>query len=60
VRALNAKDLEGELSGQQDLIHTVISEYSSIEVMRTLRNTIFTTANPLLRDYVSDPKQLQS
>jgi hypothetical protein len=56
VKALNAKDLEGELSVQQDLIHTIISEYSSIEVMRTLRNTIFTTANPLLRDYVSDPK----
>ena len=57
MKALNAKDLEGELSGgQQDLIHTIISEYSSIEVMRTLRNTIFTTANPLLRDYVSDPK----
>ena len=28
--------------------------------MRALRNTIFTTANPMLRDFVAEPKELQA
>jgi hypothetical protein len=58
VKALDAKPLESEISIQNDVIKSLITEYSSIEVMRALRNTIFTTANQLMRDFVSDPKDL--
>jgi hypothetical protein len=37
----------------------MISEYSSIEVMRTLRNTVFTKAAPYFRDLVLEPKVMQ-
>jgi hypothetical protein len=34
----------------------MINEYSSIEVIRTLRNTVFTSAAPYFRDLVLEPK----
>lgn len=37
----------------------MITEYSSIEVMRTLRNTVFTSAAPYFRDLVLEPKTMQ-
>jgi hypothetical protein len=43
----------------QSNIVKMISEYSSIEVMRTLRNTVFTTAAPYFRDLVLEPKIMQ-
>ena len=43
----------------QSNIVKMISEYSSIEVMRTLRNSVFTTAAPYFRDLVLEPKVMQ-
>lgn len=43
----------------QSTIVKMISEYSSIEVMRTLRNTVFTSAAPYFRDLVLEPKVMQ-
>jgi hypothetical protein len=37
----------------------MITEYSSVEILRSLRNTVFTTAAPYFRDLVLDPKRIQ-
>ncbi len=37
-------------------IVALITEYSSVEILRNLRNTVFTTAAPYFRDLVIDPK----
>ena len=37
----------------------MITEYSSVEILRSLRNTVFTTAAPYFRDLVLDPRRIQ-
>jgi hypothetical protein len=41
------------------MVEGVINEFSCMEVMRLLRNTVFTTAQTFMKEYVDDTKSMQ-
>ena len=56
IKSLKITD---EQQANSDIV-AMITEYSSVEILRNLRNTVFTTSAPYFRDLVLEPKSMQS